>query len=234
MSNKDYIIEELKKQITNFKASTVKEKVGTVEEIGDGIARISGLSDIMASEMIEFPGDKFGVAMNLEEDSVGAIILGGQEGIKEGDTVKTTGRILQVPVGEALVGRVVNPLGQPLDEKGEIKTDTYYPIEKIAPRVITRESVNTPVQTGIKAVDSMIPIGRGQRELIIGDRQVGKTAITLDTIINQKGKNEICVYVAIGQKESKVAKIVAELETIEAEARKTDIELKKILAQIIK
>jgi len=212
MSNKDYIIEELKKQIIDFKTSITKEKVGTVEEIGDGIARISGLSDIMASEMIEFPGNKFGVALNLEEDSVGAIILGEQEGIKEGDTVKTTGRILQVPVGEALVGRVVNPLGQPLDGKGDIKTDTYYPVEKIAPRVITRESVNTPVQTGIKAIDSMIPIGRGQRELIIGDRQVGKTAITLDTIINQKGKNEICIYVAIGQKESKVAKIVAELE----------------------
>jgi F-type H+-transporting ATPase subunit alpha len=212
MSNKDYIIEELKKQIIDFKTSITKEKVGTVEEIGDGIARISGLSDIMASEMIEFPGNKFGVALNLEEDSVGAIILGDQEGIKEGDTVKTTGRILQVPVGEALVGRVVNPLGQPLDGKGDIKTDTYYPVEKIAPRVITRESVNTPVQTGIKAIDSMIPIGRGQRELIIGDRQVGKTAITLDTIINQKGKNEICIYVAIGQKESKVAKIVAELE----------------------
>jgi len=178
-SNKDFIIEELKKQITDFKTSVAKEKVGTVEEIGDGIARISGLADIMASEMIEFPGQKFGVALNLEEDSVGAIILGEQEGIKEGDSVKTTGRILQVPVGKALVGRVVNPLGQPIDGKGEIKTDTYYPVEKIAPRVITRESVNTPVQTGIKAIDSMIPIGRGQRELIIGDRQVGKTAIRL-------------------------------------------------------
>lgn len=212
MSNKDYIIEELKKQITDFKTSVATEKVGTVEEIGDGIARISGLSDVLASEMLEFPGGKYGVALNLEEDSVGAIILGDQEGIKEGDTVKSTGKILQVPVGEAMIGRVVNPLGQPVDGKGEIKTDVYSPIEKIAPRVITRESVNTPIQTGIKAIDSMIPIGRGQRELIIGDRQVGKTAITLDTIINQKGEDVTCIYVAIGQKESKIAKIVAELE----------------------
>jgi len=212
MSNKDYIIEQLKNQIADFKTAVAKEKVGTVEEIGDGIAKISGLSEVMASEMLAFPGDKFGVALNLEEDSVGAIILGDQEGIKEGDTVKSTGRILEVPVGEALVGRVVDPLGQPLDGKGDIKTDKFYPVEKIAPRVITRESVDTPVQTGIKAIDSMIPIGRGQRELIIGDRQVGKTAITVDTIINQKGQDMICIYVAIGQKESKVAKIVAELE----------------------
>ncbi|MBU0613593.1 F0F1 ATP synthase subunit alpha [Patescibacteria group bacterium] len=212
MANKDYIIEELKKQITDYKTSVSKEKIGTVEEIGDGIARISGLSDTMASEMLEFPGGKFGVSLNLEEDSVGAIILGEYETIKEGDTVKSTGRILEVPVGEAMVGRVVNPLGEPIDGKGPINTDTYYPIEKIAPRVITRQSVNTPVQTGVKAIDAMIPIGRGQRELIIGDRQTGKTALAIDTIINQKGKNEICIYVAIGQKESKVAKIVAELE----------------------
>ncbi|MBU0963919.1 F0F1 ATP synthase subunit alpha [Patescibacteria group bacterium] len=212
MSNKDYIIEQLKKQITDFKTSVAQEKVGTVESIGDGIARISGLSEVMASEMLAFPGQKFGLALNLEEDSIGAIILGSQEGIKEGDTVKSTGRILEVPVGEAMVGRVVNPLGQAIDGKGDIKSDKSYPVEKIAPRVITRESVNTPVQTGIKAIDSMIPIGRGQRELIIGDRQVGKTAITLDTIINQKGQDIICIYVAIGQKESKVAKIVAELE----------------------
>ncbi|MBU0598478.1 F0F1 ATP synthase subunit alpha, partial [Patescibacteria group bacterium] len=199
-------------QITDFKTSVAQEKVGTVESIGDGIARISGLSEVMASEMLAFPGQKFGLALNLEEDSIGAIILGSQEGIKEGDTVKSTGRILEVPVGEAMVGRVVNPLGQAIDGKGDIKSDKSYPVEKIAPRVITRESVNTPVQTGIKAIDSMIPIGRGQRELIIGDRQVGKTAITLDTIINQKGQDIICIYVAIGQKESKVAKIVAELE----------------------
>ncbi|MFA6525559.1 MAG: F0F1 ATP synthase subunit alpha [Patescibacteria group bacterium] len=212
MANKDYIIEELKKQITDFKTSVSKEKVGTVEEIGDGIARISGLSDTMASEMLEFPGGKFGVSLNLEEDSVGAIILGEYETIQEGDTVKSTGRILEVPVGEALIGRVVDPLGQPIDGKGPIKTDKFNPIEKIAPRVITRQKVTTPVQTGIKAIDAMIPIGRGQRELIIGDRQTGKTALAIDTIINQKGQNQVCIYVAIGQKESKVAKLVAELE----------------------
>ncbi|MFA6271750.1 MAG: F0F1 ATP synthase subunit alpha [Patescibacteria group bacterium] len=212
MANKDYIIEELKKQITDYKTSVAKEKVGTVEEIGDGIARISGLSDTMASEMLEFPGGKFGVSLNLEEDSVGAIILGEYETIQEGDTVKSTGRILEVPVGEALIGRVVDPLGQPIDGKGPIKTDKFYPIEKIAPRVITRQKVTVPVQTGIKAIDAMIPIGRGQRELIIGDRQTGKTALAIDTIINQKGQDQICIYVAIGQKESKVAKLVAELE----------------------
>jgi len=212
MSNKDYIIETLKKQILDYKAKAVTEKVGTVEEIGDGIARISGLSDCLASEMIEFPGHKFGVALNLEEDSVGAMILGEYETIKEGDTVKSTGKILSVPVGESLIGRVVNPLGEPLDGKGAVKANKYYPIEKIAPRVITREPVKTPLQTGIKAIDSMIPIGRGQRELIIGDRQTGKTALAIDTIINQKGQDAICIYVAIGQKESKVAKIVAELE----------------------
>lgn len=212
MSNRDFIIEELKKQITDFKTEVATEKVGTVEEIGDGIARISGLSDVMASEMLEFPDGKLGVALNLEEDTVGAIILGEEKGIKAGDTVKSTGRILEVPVGEAVIGRVVNPLGQAIDGKGDIKSEKRYPIEKIAPRVITRESVSQPVQTGIKAIDSMIPIGRGQRELIIGDRQVGKTAITIDTIINQKGQNMTCIYVAIGQKESKVAKMVAELE----------------------
>ncbi len=211
-SNKDYIIEQLKNQIADFKSAAVQEKVGTVEEIGDGIARISGLSDVMASEMIEFPGGKYGVALNLDEDSVGAIILGEFEDIKEGDTVKSTGRILEVPVGEALVGRVVNPLGQPIDGKGEIKQEQFLPIEKIAPRVITRKSVDTPLQTGIKAIDSMIPIGRGQRELIIGDRQTGKTAVAIDTIINQRDQNVISIYIAIGQKESKVAKLVSELE----------------------
>ncbi|MDP2684856.1 MAG: F0F1 ATP synthase subunit alpha [bacterium] len=212
MSSKDYIIEELKNQITKFKADVANEKVGTVEEIGDGIAKVSGLSDALAMEMIEFPGNIFGVALNLEEDSVGVSILGEFEGIREGDIAKSTGRILEVPVGESLIGRVVNPLGEPIDGKGDIKSDKFYPIEKIAPRVITRQSVNTPVQTGIKAIDSMIPIGRGQRELIIGDRQTGKTALTIDTIINQKGKDMICVYVAIGQKESKIAKMMSILE----------------------
>lgn len=236
MSNKDYIIEQLKSQIENFKTETKTEKVGVVLEVGDGVAKVSGLSDVMASEMLEFiPRDKtlrvlghevsksvYGVALNLEEDQVGAMILGEFKNIKEGDQVKSTGKILSVPVGEAMIGRVVNPLGQPIDGKGEIKTEKFYPIEKIAPGVITRKSVNQPVQTGIKAIDAMIPVGRGQRELIIGDRQTGKTAIAIDTIINQKGQNPKspngngasmkCIYVAIGQKESKIARIVAELE----------------------
>jgi F-type H+/Na+-transporting ATPase subunit alpha len=230
--NKDYIVEQLKKQIENFEVKAQTERVGTVVEIGDGVARISGLSDAMSSEMLEFVStqnntekkqndteDKqndtevvYGVALNLEENQVGAMILGGYEGIKEGDEVKTTGKILSVPVGENFVGRVVNPLGNPLDAKGSIKAEKFYPIEKIAPGVIARKSVHQPVQTGIKAIDSMIPIGRGQRELIIGDRQTGKTAIAIDTIINQKGQDMICIYVAIGQKESKIARIVAELE----------------------
>ncbi|MCD4705955.1 F0F1 ATP synthase subunit alpha, partial [bacterium] len=215
-SQKDYIIEALKNQIKNFKAETIKEKVGAVIEVGDGIAKISGLSDCMSSEMLEFIPQKgesvFGVALNLEEDTVGAIILGDYLNIKEGDTVKLTGKILEVPVGEALIGRVIDPLGNPLDGKGEIKAKEFYPIEKIAYGVIARESVNKPLQTGVKAVDAMIPIGRGQRELIIGDRQTGKTAIAVDTIINQKDSGVISIYVAVGQKESKVAKIVAELE----------------------
>ena len=214
-TTKDFIVEELKKQISVFKADAEERSVGTVIEVGDGIARISGLSDAMMSEMIEINtrnGAVFGVALNLEEDSIGAIILGDFVGIKEGDKAKKLNRILEVPVGEAVVGRVLNPLGQPIDGKGELNTDTTYPIEKIAPGVITRESVNKPVQTGIKAVDSMVPIGRGQRELIIGDRQIGKTAIAIDTIINQKGENMKCIYVAIGQKESKIASIVSKLE----------------------
>lgn len=210
--NKDYIIEQLKKQIADFKTETKTEKVGKVIEIGDGVARISGLSDVMASEMVEFKDGTYGVALNLEEDRIGAMVLGECREIKEGDEVKSTGKILSVPVGEALVGRVVDPLGNPLDGKGEIKTDKFYPIEKIAPGVIARKSVNQPVQTGIKAIDAMIPIGRGQRELIIGDRQTGKTAIAIDTIINQKGQDMICIYVAVGQKESKIARIVKELE----------------------
>jgi F-type H+/Na+-transporting ATPase subunit alpha len=216
---KDFIIETLKNQISGFKAETKSEKVGRVIEVGDGIARISGLSDAMASEMLEFSGKGepvYGVALNLEEDQVGAMILGEYEKIKEGDTVKSTGKILSVPVGETIVGRVVNPLGQPIDGKGEIKAEKFYPIEKIAAGVIERESVKQPLQTGIKAIDSVIPIGRGQRELIIGDRQTGKTAVAIDAIINQKEEGVICIYVAIGQKESKVARIVAELEKNDA------------------
>ncbi len=217
--DKDFIIKQLKKQIEGFKAEVKAEKVGRVVKIGDGVATVAGLQDVMASEMLEFiSGDKsvYGLALNLEEDTLGAVILGGYEQIQEGDTVKSTGRILEVPVGEGLVGRVVNPLGQPIDGKGDIKTDKFYPVEKVAPRVITRASVDTPLHTGIKSVDSMIPIGRGQRELIIGDRQIGKTALVIDTIINQlkepKESRPICIYVAIGQKESKIAKIIARLE----------------------
>lgn len=220
--NKDHIIEELKKQIENFETKMHTEKVGTVIEVGDGVAKISGLSDVMASEMLEFlpseasakadPGEIYGVALNLEEGQIGAMILGKFENIKEGDVVKSTGKILSVPVGDEIIGRVVNPLGVAVDGKGKISSKTFYPVEKIAPGVITRKGVTVPVQTGIKAIDALIPIGRGQRELIIGDRQVGKTAIAIDTIINQKGKDLICIYVAIGQKESKIARIKAELE----------------------
>jgi F-type H+-transporting ATPase subunit alpha len=210
--SKDYIIEQLKKQIENFQTTTQTEKIGTVVEVGDGVAKISGLSDAMASEMLEFPGGVYGVALNLEEDSIGAMILGDYTGIKEGDIVKSTGKILSVPVGEMMIGRVVNPLGVAIDGKGEIKSEIFYPVEKIASGVITRKSVSVPVQTGIKAIDAVIPVGRGQRELIIGDRQTGKTAVAIDTIINQKGQDLICIYVAIGQKESKIARIVAELE----------------------
>lgn len=209
---KSHIIENLKQQIQQTKLEVETEKVGNVIKVGDGIAAVSGLEEVMSSELLEFPNGILGVALNLERDNVGVIILGDYLKIKEGDLVKSTGRILEVPVGEQMVGRVINALGQPLDGKGEIKTEQFYPVEKVAPRVITRKSVDTPLQTGVKAIDAMIPIGRGQRELIIGDRQTGKTAIAIDTIINQKGKGVICIYVAIGQKESKVAKIVAELE----------------------
>jgi F-type H+-transporting ATPase subunit alpha len=211
-ASKDYIIDQLKKQIENFETVVATEKVGTVLEVGDGVAKISGLSDVMASEMVEFPGGIYGVALNLEEGQIGAMILGAFENIKEGDMVKSTGKILSVPVGEKLIGRVVNPLGEALDGKGRIESNKFYPVEKIAPGVITRKSVSVPVQTGIKAIDAIIPIGRGQRELIIGDRQTGKTAIAIDAIINQKGKDLICIYVAIGQKESRIARIKAELE----------------------
>jgi F-type H+-transporting ATPase subunit alpha len=212
MVTKDYIVEQLKKQMENFEVTTQTEKVGTVVEVGDGVAKISGLSDAMASEMLDFGNDIFGVALNLEEGAVGAMILGDYTGIKEGDIVKSTGRILSVPVGDMMIGRVVSPLGVAIDGKGEIKSDLYYPVEKVAPGVITRKSVSVPVQTGIKAIDAVIPVGRGQRELIIGDRQTGKTAVAIDAIINQKGQDLICIYVAIGQKESKIARIVAELE----------------------
>ncbi|MBM5789724.1 F0F1 ATP synthase subunit alpha [Candidatus Parcubacteria bacterium] len=202
----------LKASLAQFHAEAKEEQVGTVVAVGDGTARMTGLTQARASEMLAFPGGLFGVALNLEENGVGAVILGDAFHIKEGDTVKTTGRILSIPISDEVIGRVVDPLGAPLDGKGKINADQYFPIEKIAPGVMTRKSVGVPLQTGIKAIDAMIPIGRGQRELIIGDRQTGKTAIAVDTILNQKGQGVKCVYVAIGQKESKVAKIVAKLE----------------------
>ncbi len=205
------LISELKKQIENFHQESVVEAIGTVLEVGDGVVRLSGLSEVMASEMVEFENGSLGVALNLEEGEVGVMLLSPEGNIREGMTAKSTGKILSVPVGEDVVGRVVSALGEPLDGKGELSKKTYYPVEKIAPGVITRESVNQPLQTGIKAIDALIPVGRGQRELIIGDRQTGKTAVAIDTIINQKGQDVICIYVAIGQKESKIARIVSEL-----------------------
>jgi F-type H+-transporting ATPase subunit alpha len=238
MATSENILRQLKEKILSFQPSAKVEKVGTVLEVGDGVARISGLSDAASMEMLEFAitspdpslsrrgintdsppsqegargGSVFGIALNLEENLIGSIILGDFHKIKTGDTVRSTGRILSVPVGETLIGRTVDALGQPKDGKGEINAEKFYPIEKIAPGVITRESVKQPVQTGIKVIDALIPIGRGQRELIIGDRQTGKTALAIDTIINQKGQDIICIYIAIGQKESKVAKIVSELQ----------------------
>ncbi len=206
------LIEELKKHIADFHHEPKAEAIGTVLEVGDGVARVSGLSDAMASEMIEFENGAFGVALNLEEGEAGIMLLGETGDIREGMIAKSTGRILSVPVSDQLIGRVVNPLGEAIDGKGKLVADKYYPVEKIAPGVITRQSVNQPLQTGIKAIDALIPVGRGQRELIIGDRQTGKTAIAIDTIINQKGQDIICIYVAVGQKESRVARIVAELE----------------------
>jgi F-type H+-transporting ATPase subunit alpha len=206
------ISELIKERIQNFESAAEARDVGTVIGLNDGITRIYGLTDAKYGEMLEFPGDTFGLALNLEQDSVGAVILGDYTHISEGDTVKTTGRILEVPVGEALLGRVVDSLGRPIDGKGDIKESGFEPIEKIAPGVIDRKSVDQPVQTGLKAIDSMVPIGRGQRELIIGDRQTGKTAIAVDTIINQKGKGIKCVYVAVGQKASSVAGVVRKLE----------------------
>jgi F-type H+-transporting ATPase subunit alpha len=209
--NNEKIIQNLKDKISSFSTDVKVEKVGTVLEIGDGIARVSGLSQVAASEMLEFEGGIMGVALNLEEDSVGVIIFGESRNVQQGSVVRATGKILSVPVGEGMVGRVVSALGQAKDGKGDIKENGFYPIERVAPGVITRQSVNQPLQTGLKAIDSMIPIGRGQRQLIIGDRQTGKTAIALDTIVNQKGQNVICIYVAITQKESKIAKMVADL-----------------------
>ena len=202
----------IKQQIQRYENKIDLQDVGTVIQVGDGIARIHGLEKCMAGELLQFEGDVYAMALNLEEDFVGAVMLGSDENIKEGDTVKRTGRIVEVPVGNQLLGRVLNALGQPIDGKGPINTDTFRPIETQAPGIIERKSVHEPLQTGIKSIDSMIPIGRGQRELIIGDRQTGKTTIAIDTIINQKGKDVICIYVAIGQKRSTVAQIVDTLE----------------------
>ena len=210
--NPSEISELLKQRIEGLGVSADLRTQGTVVSVTDGICRVHGLHDVMQGEMLEFPGNTYGLALNLERDSVGAVILGNYEHISEGDTVKTTGRILSVPVGPALIGRVVNALGQPIDGKGPIATDEFDVVEKVAPGVIDRQSVSQPVQTGLKSVDAMIPIGRGQRELIIGDRQTGKTAIAIDTIINQKGKDLICVYVAIGQKRANISRLVAKLE----------------------
>ncbi|MBQ4274969.1 MAG: F0F1 ATP synthase subunit alpha [Lachnospiraceae bacterium] len=211
----------IKDQIKRYADKMVVSNVGTVIQVADGIARIHGLENAMQGELLEFPGEVYGMVMNLEEDNVGAVLLGNQRNINEGDIVKTTGRVVEVPVGDALTGRVVNALGQPIDGKGPINTDKYRQIERVASGVITRKSVDTPLQTGIKAIDSMVPIGRGQRELIIGDRQTGKTAIAIDTIINQKGQNVKCIYVAIGQKASTVANIVKTLEEFGAMAYTT-------------
>jgi F-type H+-transporting ATPase subunit alpha len=208
----DEITSIIRSEIKGFDEGADVAGVGTIVEVGDGIAQIFGLSGALASELLEFPGGVMGMAFNLEEETVGALILGDYTDLKEGDQVKTTGRVVEVPVGDALIGRVVNPLGEPLDGKGPIETSKTRPVERIAPGVIVRQPVDTPVQTGIKAIDAMIPIGRGQRELIIGDRQTGKTAIAVDTIINQRGQDLICIYVAIGQKQSTVAQVVAQLE----------------------
>ncbi len=210
--NPSEISELIKKRIEKFEGVAEARTEGTVVSLTDGIVRVHGLADVMAGEMLEFPGDTYGMALNLERDSVGAVILGDYQHISEGDSVKCTGRILEVPVGEALLGRVVDSLGAPIDAKGPINSDLTSPIEKVAPGVITRKSVDQPVQTGLKAIDAMVPVGRGQRELIIGDRQTGKTAVAIDAIINQKGTGIKCIYVAVGQKASSIAAVVRKLE----------------------
>ncbi len=214
--NSAEISDLIKKRISSFDGATEARTEGTVVGVTDGIVRIHGLADVMSGEMLEFPGNTFGMALNLERDSVGAVILGAYQHITEGDKVKCTGRILEVPVGEALLGRVVNSLGQPIDGKGDIDAKEVSPIEKVAPGVIARKSVDQPIQTGLKSIDAMIPVGRGQRELIIGDRQTGKTAIAVDAIINQKGTGVKCIYVAIGQKASSIANVVRKLEEHDA------------------
>ena len=219
--NPSEISELIKKRIESFDAAAEARNEGTVVSLTDGIVRVHGLGDVMAGEMLEFPGDTYGMALNLERDSVGVVILGDYKHITEGDSVKCTGRILEVPVGEALLGRVVDSLGMPIDGKGAIDTELTSPIEKVAPGVISRKSVDQPVQTGLKAIDAMVPIGRGQRELIIGDRQTGKTAVAIDAIINQKGTGVKCIYVAIGQKASSVASVVRKLEEHGAMAHTT-------------
>src|ERR687890_2705001 len=210
------INEIIRKQIENFETGVTVSEVGTVIKIGDGIAELHGLEKVMAGELLEFPHDVRGLALNLEEDKVGAVLFGDFQTIREGDLVKRTGRIMQVPVGDALIGRVVDVLGNPIDDAGPILTEHYYPVERIAPGVVDRQPVKEPLQTGLKAIDAMVPIGRGQRELIIGDRQTGKTAVALDAIINQKGKDVICIYVAIGQKNSTVAQVIKTLENFGA------------------
>jgi len=202
----------IKEQIKRYKTELEVADVGTVIQVADGIARIHGLENAMAGELLEFPGDVYGMVLNLEQDNVGAVLMGSDKGIGEGDIVKATGRVVEVPVGDALMGRVVNAIGQPIDGKGPISTDKYRKVERVAPGVIERKSVDTPLQTGLKAIDAMVPIGRGQRELIIGDRQTGKTAIAIDTIMNQKDSGVLCIYVAIGQKASTVAQLVKKLE----------------------
>lgn len=206
------IVEHLKEQIASFRSTAAAEETGRIREVGDGIAKVSGLSHVSSMEMVTFEDGTMGVALNLEEDQVGVLILGNAANLLEGQTVKATGSILSIPVGKELVGRVIDPLGRAIDGKGEIKSKTNYPVEKVAPRVMTREPVSQPLMTGIKAIDAIIPIGRGQRELIIGDRQTGKTAIAIDAILNQKDTGVHCIYVAIGQKESKIAKIVQRLK----------------------
>ena len=211
----------IKDQIKRYASELEVSEVGTVIQVADGIARVHGLENAMQGELLEFPGEIYGMVLNLEEDNVGAVLLGSHKNINEGDIVKTTGRVVEVPVGDAMLGRVVNALGQPIDGRGPVQTDKFRKIERVASGVITRKSVDTPLQTGIKAIDSMVPIGRGQRELIIGDRQTGKTAIAIDTIINQKGQGVKCIYVAIGQKASTVASIVKTLEEFGAMAYTT-------------